>query len=53
LHFVKNKNPPFELLAAHERFLVMDSFVVNVIAVVNVNRLDEAVEIVKFDWFGD
>lgn len=51
--FIQTRKPPFELLAAHRRFLSLGSAWINVIAVVNVNRLDEAVEFDQFHWFGD
>ena len=42
--FIQERKPPFELLAAKHRFLSLGSAWINVIAVVNVNRLDEALE---------
>jgi hypothetical protein len=51
--FIRDRKPPFELLASHARFLTQDTFWVNVIAVVNVDRVRKRVEFTYFHWYGD
>lgn len=53
LVFLRTGKPPFELLAAQARFFTQERFWVNVICVVNVDRLNQEVTVSLLHWYGD
>lgn len=53
LTFLKTRKPPFELMAVHVRILTQNTYWVNVIAVVRIDRVEEHVEFTLFTWYGD
>ncbi|MGM0485543.1 MAG: hypothetical protein ACQESR_02140 [Planctomycetota bacterium] len=53
LAVIRDRRPPFELLATEARFLTQETFWINIIAVVRVDRVSKQVHFTYFHWYGD
>ncbi len=51
--FIQSRKPPYELIAAQVRIHAQGAYWVNVIAVVEVDRVEEDVIFTYLTWFGD
>ena len=50
---IESRRPPFELLAAEASFFALDSFWLKIIAIFDIDRVEQTVTFIQFIWYGE